>query len=576
MSALPVGGEGLFDYSTTLAHTVQRAYSLPALMHIRRLVWVLHSIICLAVLTVFLGGCKKKEDAQAGHTARKILRYGNGSEPQFLDPQLLTGSPEHSIDFALFEGLVMSSQDPNQVSPGIAEKWDVSPDGLVYTFHLRPEAKWSDGTPITSQDFLRSYQRILTPAVAADYSYLFYVVKGAEDYYEGRIKDFAQTGFSAPDDHTLVLTLRRPAPFLLKSMARPAWYPLPVHVLEKFHDMDRRDATWTRPENIVTNGAFVMKQWIQHQKIVVEKSPNYWDREHVKLDTIEFYPIEQSDTEDHMFRTGQLDITYEVPADKIATYQREMPNNIQTKPWCGVYFYRFNVARKPLNDVRVRRALSLAIDREKIVKNVTLGGEAPAYSYVPPNTNGYVPDYKIHEDVAEAKRLLAEAGFPDGHGFPHLQLIYNTSKRHGPIAEAIQEMWRRNLGIDITLANEEWKVFLDDQKQINFDIERGSWIADYFDPNSFVELFRTGSGNNFTNWGNPEYDRLLASSLDTKSEEERYGVYRKMEKILMEEQPIVPIFFYTESRLISSRVTNFKVVPMDDFPWKEVDVTPMP
>jgi len=545
-------------------------------MLFRRSVWFCRAVILLGLIGLTLGGCKNKQESQASRAPKKILRYGNAAEPQFIDPQLMTGGPEHTLAFALFEGLVMPSQNPKEISPGVAEKWDISPDGLVYTFHLRHDAKWSDGTPVTAQDFLRSYQRILTPAVAADYVYLFYVVRGAEDYFSGRIKDFSETGFKAPDEHTLVLTLSRPAPFLLNVLARPPWYPLPIHVLEKFHDLDRRDTTWTRPENLVTNGAFVMRQWIQHQKIVAEKSPNYWDRENVKLDEIDFLPIEQSDTEEHMFRTGQLDITYEVPADKVATYQRELPKNIEIAPWCGVYFYRLNTARKPLNDVRVRRALSLAINRDRIVKNITLAGESPALSYVPPDTNGYVPDYKIHEDIAEAKRLLAEAGFPDGKGFPHLQLLYNTSKRHGPIAEAIQEMWRRNLGIDITLTNEEWKVYLDDQKQINFDMERAGWIADYFDPNCFVEVFRTGSGNNFTNWGSPEYDRLLASSLDAKTTAERYVVYQKMEKILLTEMPIIPIFFYTEARLVSNRVLTFKIAPMDDFPWKDVDVVPTP
>jgi oligopeptide transport system substrate-binding protein len=315
-----------------------------------------------------------------------------------------------------------------------------------------------------------------------------------------------------------------------------------------------------------------MTEWRQNQKIVAEKSPTYWNRNDVKLDEIDFLPIESADTEERMFRAGQIDITYEVPLTKIALYQRESPKNILLAPWCAVYFYRFNVARKPLDDVRVRRALSMAIEREKLVKYVTLGGEQPALSYIPPETAGYVGKDKNVENVAEAKKLLAEAGFPDGKGFPHLQLLYNTTERHRSIAEAIQEMWRRNLGIDITLTNEEWKVFLVDQRTINFDIQRAGWQADYLDPNVFFDLWRTGGGNNCTNWGSPEYDRLLDDSLNAKTRDERYATYQKMEKIILDEQPIIPLYFYTDAKLISNRVLSYKITPLDDYPWKDVDV----
>lgn len=549
-------------------------YCYAAHMQFPRLLWVARSIVSLILGAALLSGCKNKHPDNPAQVGRKVLVYGNASEPQFLDPQLLTGSVEHALARAFFEGLVNASKVTGEIVPGVAEKWEISDDRLVYTFHLRSDAKWSNGTAVVANDFVRSYQRMLTPAVAADYVYMLYPVKGAEDYYNGRIKDFSQTGFQAPDDHTLILTLSRPTPFLLSTLAQPAWDPLPIATLEKFHDLDRRDVTWTRPENIVGNGPFIMKEWRQNQKIVAEKSSTYWDRANVKLDQIDFLPIESADTEERMFRTGQIDITYEVPLTKIAMYQRERPKNILLAPWCSVYFYRFNVARKPLDDVRVRRALSMAIERDKLVKYVTLGDEQPALSIVPPDTAGYVGDYKLHENVTEAKKLLAEAGFPNGKGFPHIQLLYNTSERHRPIAEAIQEMWRRNLGIEITLTNEEWKVFLADQRATNFDMQRAGWQADYLDPNVFFDLWKTGGGNNCTNWGSPEYDHLLDVSFDAKTRDERYATYRRMEKLILDESPIIPIFFYTDVKLISDRVLAYKITPLDDFPWKDVDVVP--
>jgi oligopeptide transport system substrate-binding protein len=324
-------------------------------------------------------------------------------------------------------------------------------------------------------------------------------------------------------------------------------------------------------ENFVGNGPFRMTQWRQNQKLVVVRSPTYWDREHVKLDEIDFEPIEATETEEHMFRTGQLDVTYDVPLSKLASYRKNSPDLVHTAPWCGVYFYRFNLERKPLGDIRVRRALALAIDREQLVKDVTLAGEEPAYALIPPNTAGYISQYHLHSDIAEAKRLLAEAGFPDGRGFPHLDLSYNTFEKHRVIAEAIQEMWRRTLGIEVTLSNEEWKVYEADQKAMNFDIQRGGWLADYLDPHVFLDEWRTGGGNNFTHWGNPVYDHLLATALDAKTTEARYAIYNRMEKIILDEVPIIPLFFYNQSRLINPKVKNFRITPLDNYPWKFVD-----
>ncbi|MES2694352.1 MAG: ABC transporter substrate-binding protein [Verrucomicrobiota bacterium] len=447
----------------------------------------------LASFALLLTACGKKDVAQSsspasGSTAApaattaasgsQIWRIGNGSEPQDLDPHIVTGVTEHKLLMGLFEGLV--SENPKDLSPepGVAEKWSISEDGLVYTFNLRADTKWSDGTPFDATTFVRSYQRMLTPALGAEYSYLLHFIKNAKAFNEGKLKDFSEVGVKALDPRTLQVTLASPTPFLLKIIASHyAWYPVPIHVIEKFGGMDKKGTAWTRPENMVSNGPFRLKEWRQQQVIVMGRNPQYWDKERVKLDEIHFFAVENQDTEERMFRTGQLDMTYELPLAKVDVYRKENPQSLRIDPYAGIYFYRFNVTKPPLNDKRVRRALALAVDRDSLVKNVVRGGQAPAYGVTYPGIAGYTSRAKLTGDLEDAKKLLAEAGFPDGKGFPKLELLYNTSQNHRVIAEAIQQMWRRNLGIDITMRNEEWKVYLDSQDNRNYDLQRGGWIA---------------------------------------------------------------------------------------------------
>jgi len=542
--------------------------------------------LTLPFLTALLlaTGCAKKDSAPAASTpsptpsvaapaapGKKILHIGNGAEPQDLDAQITTGVPEHRLALVFFEGLV--SEDPQlNIVPGVAEKWEISPDGLVYTFHLRADAKWSNGDPVTADDFVQSFKRMITPSIGAEYAAMMWVVVGAEDYHKGKSTDFTKTGFKALDPRTLQLTLRQPTPFLLHALNHHAWFPIHPATLAKFGGLERKSTPWTRPENFVSNGPYALKEWRPNQVIVAVRSPTYWDRAKVKIDELHFHPVELSDTEERMFRTGQLDITYEVPLNKIPVYQKEHPDSIRIDPYNGVYFYRFNVKRKPFDDVRVRRALALAIDRETIVKKVTLGGELPAYDFTPPNLTGYVSKNAFKADLAEARRLLAEAGYPDGKGFPPVELLYNTLEKHRTIAEALQQMWRKNLGVDITLFNQEWKVYLDAQHTQNYQFQRAGWIADYMDPHVFFDLWETGNGNNDTNWGNPEYDRLLHTALDAKTTEARYEVYQKMEKILVDEMPVLPIYFYTYARLVSPKVKGYFTTPLDNYPWKYADL----
>lgn len=533
----------------------------------------------LTALVLLAAGCQPRSDVAPAATAAaavpvaKILLYGNGAEVQDIDPQTVSGIPEHKIVTALCEGLVSEDARDLHPVPGVAESWDISADGRRYTFHLRADARWSNGDPVTAADFVGSYQRILTSALGAEYAYMIYnYVVGAKAYYEGKLADFSQVGFQALDARTLQIQLLHPTPYLLNAMTHYAWFPVHLPTVARFDGLARRGTHWTRPENFVGNGPFVIKEWRPNQVFMVQRSPTYWDRGRVKLDEIHFFPVDNLDTEERMFRTGQLHVTYEVPSAKIDSYRRENPAALRMAPYLGIYFYRFNVTRPPLNDVRVRRALSLAIDRESLVKNVVRGGERPAYAISYPDHQGYTPRARLQGSVDDARRLLAEAGFPDGRGFPALELMYNTQQNNRLIAEAIQQMWRSNLGIEITLSNQEWKVYLDAQHTRSFDIQRAGWIADYVHPHVFLDLWESTNGNNNTGWGSAEFDRLLTASLDTKSQEERYEIYQRMDQILVDELPVMPIYYYNRVHLVSPKLINFFPTLLDNHPWKEIDL----
>ncbi len=510
------------------------------------------------VATLLLGaGCGRRRPAEP---------------PQDLDPQAVLGIPEHRILMALFEGLV--AQDPRDLHPvpGLAESWDISPDGLVYTFHLRPGLRWSNGDPLTAGDFIRSYRRILAPAFASEYAYSIYqYVRGAEAYCSGRLTDFSRVGFRSPDRRTLQVTLKHPAPYLLKVIAsNPSWDAVPVEVIARFGPVDRKGNAWTRPGNLVGSGPFELRSWKPDQKIVLRRNPFYWDAAHVRLDEIDFFPVEDPAVEERMFRDGQLDVTNDLPFGKIDVYRRDHPGELHVEPWLGVYYYVCNVRRPPLNDPRVRRALALSIDRGQIVRDVTRGGQRPAYSVSYPGNAGYVPRARLAFDLAEARRLLAAAGFPGGRGFPGLSLLFNTDSQHRQIAEAVQAMWRRNLGIEITLRNQEWKVYLDAMQSHDFQLVRLGSIADYADPQVFLENWESHNENDYAQWSDPRYDRLFQDALAARGNAERYAIFQKMDAILVDQCPVIPIYDYTRTYAMSPRVRGWWPTLLDDHPWKYV------
>ena len=542
-------------------------------------------VLPVACALLLLPACSKSSDSTAttasgaGTTAaQKILRVGNGSEPQDIDPHAVTGVPEHHLIISLIEGLVTDHPSGVGISPGVAEKWETSADGLTWTFHLRANAKWSNGDPVTSRDFVGSFRRMLTPAIGSQYAEFLYNVAGALEFNKGKLTDFSQTGFSAPDDRTLVLRLKAPVPYLLESLKHYAWFPVHLPTVEKFGGLERKGTAWTRAGNFVGNGPFVLKQWLPNQKIVVEKSPTYWDAATVKLDRIEFFAIDSEDAEERMFRSGQLHVTNTVPLSKIETYKKEQPGLLRIDPNYGTYFYRFNVTRPPLDDARVRRALALAIDRDAIIKRVTRGEQTPAYNYTPPSPT-YTARAKLNEGaetyeaaIAEGRRLLAEAGFPEGKGLRRLELLYNTMEGHKQIAEAIQAMWKQNLGLDVALRNEEWKVYIESTQSLNYDIARAGWNGDYPDPMTFLDQWIKDGGNNNTGYASSEYEGILASALTAGSDAARHEIYQKLDAILVRDLPVLPIYFYKRLFLIQPKVQNWVPNILDNRSWKYIDL----
>jgi oligopeptide transport system substrate-binding protein len=491
-----------------------------------------------------------------------------------LDPHIVTGVSEHNIISALLEGLV--SIHPSNLSPvpGAAESWEISDDGTKYIFHLRDNAKWSNGDPVTAKDFVYSWKRALTPELGNQYAYMLYPVLNAEAFNTGKINDFNQVGIRAIDNQTLEILLNFSTPYFLGLLDHQSTFPVHQATIEKFGNIDTRGSDWTRAGNYIGNGSFTLKEWEQYRIIVVEKNPHYWDAAIVKLDEIHFHPIDQMATEERMFRTGQLHISYDMPLEKIATYKKENPDLLNSHPYFGTYFYDINTSIFPFDNVNVRRALAMTIDRESIVKNITKGGQIPAYTLTPPDTLGYTARSKISYNIEKARELLAEAGFPNGEGFPTIQLLYNTLESHQQIATAIQQMWKQALNIDITLHNQEWKVYLDSHKSLNYEIVRASWIGDYIDPNTFLDMYISDGGMNRTGWSNKEYDNLIAEASITADQQNRYEFFQRAEEILINEAPMIPIYTYSKNFLKSPEVKGWDLNLLDRHPYKYVYLEP--
>lgn len=537
-------------------------------------------VVCLLLSILGLGGtgCAKRESIVAQGDRAGVLHFSIGSEPTDLDPQIVTGIGEAKVIHALFEPLVSFDPETLKPVPALAERWDLSPDGLVYTFHLRASAVWTNGDPVTAQDCLDSWRRMLTPTLAADYAYLFYIIRGAEDFNKGRTADFSTVGVAAPDARTFVVSLTQPAPYFLQILLNSPWRPVHVRSIAAFGDAYSRGTPWTRPGHIVTSGPFMLKEWSPHQRLVADKSPTYWDRANVKLNAVVFYPTDSVDAEERAFRAGQLHITYSLPLSKVAGYRRDRSPLLRVDPYLDTYFFRFNTRRAPLDDARLRRALSLAIDRQLIADKVLQGGQRPAPSLVPTEMPDYPPLVRaatdLATDLATARRLLAEAGHPGGQGLPPIEILYNNSEIIRLVAEAIQEMWRRDLGLDIRLANQEYKVVFANRRTGNYQILLSDWVADYLDATTFLDLWRSDAGNNHTGWGSADYDALMNRAAATIDPAARAALLQQAEALMLDAAPIAPIYFNPHVYLKQPSVKNWRPSPMDHIDYRHVSLEP--
>ena len=504
-------------------------------------------LVTVLVSAAFIfAGCGGKGDEKASaanKAAGEEFIIGNGAEPQSLDPAKITGTPEHRINMALFEGLVTYDPKTGNAVPGVAESWDVSEDGTVYTFHLR-KAEWSDGTPITAQTFVDSWLRTLAPETASEYaSMITLVVKGAEDYNSGKA-DSSAVAIKAVDDMTFEVQLTGPAPYAIDMIAHYAFNPMPMHTIKQF------GSDWIKPASFVGNGPFVLETWVPQEKITVVPNAKYWNKGNVHLSRITFLPIEDNNTAFEKYKAGEIDWQYGVPTPRLD--EVKILPDYQVAPQLSTYYYIFNVKRGPLQDVRVRKALTMALNRHELVEKVTRAGQKATRSMVPPLV-GYTPAEGAGYDPEEAKKLLAEAGYPDGKGFPVMTVIYNTNDAHKLIAEYVQEAWKQTLGIDIAIQNYEWKTFLDVRHQHDFDISRSGWVGDYQDPNTFLELFMTGAGNNDGEYSNEKFDALVRKAASMKGGTERFQVLHDAEAVfLTEDQGVLPIYSYVSQSLIDT------------------------
>ena len=527
----------------------------------------------LATCVLLFSACKRGDNRVTAGDRTQTIHLGNLAEPADLDPQLITQINDAQIVICLMEGLTAMHPEDAHPIPGVAERWEDSPDKLTWTFHLRDNARWSNGDPVTARDFVYSYQRMLSPAFASEYASLLFCLRGAEAFNTGKLTDFSQVGVRALDDRTLALTLHTPVAYLPALVMHQAWHPVHRATIEKFGKMDERGTRWTRVGNYVGNGPFTLAAWEPNQLVRLTKSETYWDRDAVRLREVNFYPIEDRVTEEASFRAGQLHVTATLPPDKIEVYKRDQPHLLRQEATLAAYYLTFNATKAPLSDARVRRALTLVIDRPSLCEKVLRGGRTPAYGLTPPGIAGYESAPAFKEDIAEAKRLLAEAGFPNGAGFPRIELL--TAKGStSQLPEAMQQMWRTHLGLDIAIILQESRVLVDSLRTHSYDLSISGWVGDYLDPSTFLELFRTGNGNNHTGWTSSDYDRLIADALKAGDNAVRYPLYREAETLLMREMPIGPLVYGRRNYLARPSVKGWSPNLLDLHPLKNVYLEP--
>ncbi len=527
------------------------------------------------VLVMLFTGCSSPADEtgnnetseETGDTpAKKILRTNNSSEPGSLDPALAQGTHESWVLENVFEGL-MTFNEKGELVEGIAEKYEVSEDGLTYTFYIRDGATWTNGDPVTAHDFEYSWKRALDPETASYYAHILYPIKGAEAFNNGKgSKD--DVGVKAIDDKTLEVTLETPTAYFLELTAFYTYFPVNKNVVESNPD-------WAKdPSTYVSNGPFKLVEWKHNDQIVLEKNENYYNKDKIKLDGIELDIIEDQNTAWQKYEGGEYDILVDVPTSVVAQLKAQNDPQLNIGFQVGTYYYNVNPGIKPFNNVKVRKALSMALDRSVITENITQGGQIPAYGVVPPgmqdeNGNDFreVQGDLFKFDPEEAKKLFEEGLKEEGmtvedfnkQGFV---LLFNTSESHKKIAQAAQEMWRNNLGVEIGLENVEFQVKLDREKAGDYHLSRAGWIGDFMDPMTFLDLWWSQSEFNDVKYNNPDYDALILQAKSSNDQSVRMTAMKEAEKMLMEDMPVIPVYFYTQPYTVKPNVTGIVKVPV--------------
>ncbi|MCG3133611.1 MAG: Periplasmic oligopeptide-binding protein [Planctomycetes bacterium] len=489
------------------------------------------------------------EPGDGWRSTRQIFVWNNETEPETLDPAVMTGVTEHQLALALFEGLASHHPETLEPIPGAAWKWDVSADGTVYTFHLRKDARWSNGDPLTAEDFRWSWERALREP-NCQYKEMFFPIRGAEAFVEANEKDWSTVGVAVTSPHTLTVTLHTPCAYFLELCAFETLMPVHRRTLEQFGQL------WTRPENIVVNGPFALDVWKPRDRIEMVPNAKWWNRGIVRLERMVIRAIDDQSTSYNEYLSGGVDWIRSIAAGKVTDAQQQADYYVQ--PYLGTYFFRFNTTEPPFDDPKVRKAFNQAIDKRVICETVLKAGQVPATGIVSPGIHGF-PEFKgPGYDPVKARALLAEAGFPEGKGFPKVDVLYNTSESHKQVCEKLVEMWKTNLGVTVTLRNCEWKVYLEETRKLSYSIQRAGWIGDYADPATFLDMWCTGRGNNNTGWSSAAYDDLLARSTKETDPAKRYALLAEAEKLLCtDEFPFMPIYFYVNQGMLRPEVRGW-------------------
>lgn len=528
-------------------------------------------LLLLALAAVFatsvFSGCGTDS---ATNKNEMVIKATFGNEPETLDPGKATGVPEATYLGELFEGLTSLDKDGQPVAAA-ADKWDVSEDGLTYTFHLR-DSKWSNGDPVTAADFEFAWKRTLSPELASEYAYMLYPVKGAEEYNKnGGSAD--NVGVKAIDDKTLEVKLANPTAYFLSICSHQSAFPVNKKIVEA-------DKEWaSNPEKLIGNGPFKLQSWEHNSKLTVVKNDVYWDKDNVKVSRIEMPLLDNMSTATSMFDNGELDLVLDPPVTDVDRLKKE--GKVVMEKNVGTYYYELNTKMAPFDNPKVRKAFALALNREELVKNVLHGTKTPAYAWIP---NGFTDpttkkDFReeagdlFKENIAEAKQLLTEAGYPDGQGLPPITLLYNTNENHKAIAETVQEMWKKNLGVNVEIQNQEWKVYLQTRKTHQAQIARAGWSGDYLDPMTFADYLLSNGTNNYGQYGNPKYDELIKKAQTSGDQTLRMQAMHDAEKIAIDDMGVLPIYFYVDAVALNPKlkgvidpgnaVFNFKTAFID-------------